>query len=288
MSRVPEVVLFDMDAEVAVAEDMLFGANAPLVIDPSEAMSWIATGSFSEVVGLKKWTEFREESLGWVLERSAGRSELAEEIVIAGIASGRVRCVFVTEDAKDLPRLAYADPAIFEGKELSHEWENGLTLQVYRDDDDEDYLELKGFWFFWEDILTLTPRRPTGAPDTPSPSIPTATSATAPTSPMPVRDNVPPPIVSRSHSHDPAARRGRGRPAGKNGEPIAMFVLRVQAEGIDVLDGLSDDALGAMLKEEYLRLGLNLPENTNAARDARGVMRALVKMQAKMVDRQEA
>lgn len=60
-----------------------------------------------------------------------------------------------------------------------------------------------------------------------------------------------------------------------------MFVLRVQAEGIEKLNGLSDDALGAMLKEEYLRLSLNLPENTNAARDARGVLRALMKMQVK-------
>jgi hypothetical protein len=60
-----------------------------------------------------------------------------------------------------------------------------------------------------------------------------------------------------------------------------MFVLRVQAEGVQKLDPLSDDALGAMLKEEYFRLGLNVPENTNAARDARGVLRALVKMQVK-------
>jgi len=287
MTRVPEIVLFDTEADVAVAENMLFGDNSPLVIDPAEAMSWIATGSFGDVIGLKKWTEFREEALGWELERSAGRSELAEEIAIAGIASGRLRCVFVTEDAKELPRLSYADPAIFEGKEVSHEWENGLTIQVYRDDGDEEYVELKGFWFFWEDILALTPRRPSQPIDNPSPRVPTFSSVAGQPRPSPVVENISPSTLSRGHSIDAGGRRGRGRPAGKNGEPIAMFVLRVQAEGVEALNELSDDALGAMLKEEYLRLGLNLPENTNSARDARGVMRALVKMEAKMNDRRE-
>ena len=60
-----------------------------------------------------------------------------------------------------------------------------------------------------------------------------------------------------------------------------MFVLRIQAEGVDNLQALTNDALGAMLQEEYVRLGYKPPENTNAARDAKGVMNALVKMQVK-------
>ncbi len=67
-----------------------------------------------------------------------------------------------------------------------------------------------------------------------------------------------------------------------------MFVLRVQTEDVGKLDGYSQDALGAMLQEEYQRLGLKPPENTNAGRDARGVIDALMKMRAKMESRQEA
>ncbi len=275
----PLIALFDMEAGIVAADNMLFGANAPVLIDPSEAINWIANGTFGDSIGPKQWTEFREEALATNIERAAGRNDLAEEMIIAAIESGRLRCVFITDDANKLPQLSYVDTAVFKDMEVSYDWDYGLSIHVSASWETEDYISFDKFWFFWDEVVSLTPRRlkDGGEPVTAVPPVPSP-------SPDVARSQFNERLSASANSSAIVAdtRKGRGRPAGKNGEPIAMFVLRVQAEGIEQLEGLSDDALGAMLKEEYLRLGLNLPENTNAARDARGVLRALVKMQAKL------
>lgn len=274
----PLITLFDMESGVAAAEDMLFGSNAPVLIDPAEAINWIANGVFGDTLGPTSWTQLQEETLSSHIDRASGRNDLAEEMVISAIGSGRLRCVYVTEDAKKLPQLSHVDTAIFKDMEISHEWDGALNIQVFAPGEDDDYISFDQFWFFWDEVISLTPRRPSDGGE----SVASVQPAASP-SPDVARPQFGERSAHLAHGSSIATdtRRGRGRPAGKNGEPITMFVLRVQAEGIEKLNGLSDDALGAMLKEEYLRLSLNLPENTNAARDARGVLRALMKMQVK-------
>ena len=283
MSRVPEIVLFDVANNVAVAENMLFGTNAPVLIDPHEAIKWIATGKLSDALGPLRWTDVVEDTLSSVFERAGGRYELAEEIVISSVMSGRVRCAFVTEDREALPRLAYVDPKIFEHPDFSHGWDEGLYFQIFESsDDDAKHITIEKFWFFWDDIIALAPRR--SSDDVEPSELPSDALRPPLAGAGPQRVEGPSRQIAIAHdqSRDTHNRRGRGRPAGKNGEPIAMFVLRVQAEGVESVNDLTDDALGAMLKEEYDRLHLPAPENTNAARDARGVLRALVKMRVKI------
>lgn len=283
MKGVPEIVLFDVENGIALADNMLFGPNAPVLIDPHEAIKWIATGKLSDALGPLSWRDVAQDTLASGFERAEGRYELAEEIVISSVLGGRVRCAFVTEDQKALPRLSYVDPSIFEHPEISHGWDEGLYFQLSENtDDDARFITIEKFWFFWSDILALTPRRTSD--DTEVTELPDDILRPAAVSAGPQIIEGPSRQIAITHdqSRDVHSRRGRGRPAGKNGEPIAMFVLRVQAEGVEAADKLTDDALGAMLREEYGRLGLNVPETTNAARDARGVLRALVKMQAKM------
>jgi hypothetical protein len=207
-----------------------------------------------------------------------GRANLAEEIIAAAIETGALRCAIVGNSAKDVNpwesfkdyRLSIVDPEfIASAYSISSGWEDGeYQVTVGVNEDDSRSVWISGIWFFWDELLKLRPdKRQGNAPGQVSQELPVAS----------------PPSQSAIHKRPGGQssgpmQRGRGRPAGKNGEPIAAFVLRVQAEGYQSLQGLSDDALGEMLKEEYFRLGLNLPESTNAARDARGVMRALAKI----------
>lgn len=278
MRRRPnEIVLFDL--KTGPMSISMFGEDAPTLIDPDEAINWIANGAFGDILGPRRWMEIAGDQLEELGSRLQARSELAEEMVMTAIQDGRIRCVIVSSDLEGHSRLSYVDPEEFKGKELYHEWNDRLSIQICVDVDDDDPIEFNSFWFFWDEVSAFAPRRPDGGGHHSIPaSIPSVSSATPPASQQFGDRAI---SIVHSHSSESSKRRGRGRPAGKNGEPIAMFVLRVQAEGIDKLDPLADDALGAMLKEEYVRLGLNVPENSNAARDARGVIRALMKMQAK-------
>lgn len=279
MRRRPnEIVLFDLKTGPTTIS--MFGENAPMLIDPQEAINWIANGTIGDVLGPRRWTALVGAELTELVTRTDARFELAEEMVVSAILSGRIRCVNADTDVEGHPRLSYIDPGEFDGKEIYHEWDEGLSFQIGSDSDDEDLVQFDKFWFFWDEITIFVPRRPddSGRYDPPVGS----SAGIAPATPVALLhapDRIPP--IVQSHMSESSKRRGRGRPAGKNGEPIAMFVLRAQAEGIDNLEPLADDALGAMLKEEYVRLGLNVPENSNAARDARGVIRALVNMQVK-------
>jgi hypothetical protein len=268
MKRPPLIMLYDLENGIGAAEGMAFGGNVPKLIDPTEAISWIATSKFGEVIGPRPWMFMRHEDMDDYFSRESGKNELAEEIIFSGIRSGRLRCAYVNERPGEMAKLASVDPTIFLGKKASFDWgDSGLTVQVFENDDDEDYIEFDKFWFFWDEVVALVPPRIT--PDdvwTAPPAVP---------SPAPPERKMP------THSYS-EARSTRGRPAGKNGEPIAMFVLRIQSEGVENVEAISDDALGAMLEEEYFRLGLKAPNNINAARDARGAVRALMKARAKI------
>jgi len=283
MKSVPEVIVFD-SANGVGAESMVFGPDVPVLIDPNEAITLIGTGTLSGTVGLQKWTAVAEKAL-LGFERAAGRWDLAEELVISSVRNGRVRCAYATRAQNGSPRLSYVDPAVFNGRAMFHGWDDGLWFELFGGPDDVDHYHIEKFWFFWEDILALVPRREP-PDDAEFEQIPDELL----NYPVESTSSEPPEGLWRKlaakgdTSRNPPNKRGRGREAGKNGEPMAMFVLRVQEEGIEKLNELSGSALGAMLEEEYERLGLPRPNHTNAARDARGVLRALVKMRAKMGD----
>jgi hypothetical protein len=72
IKKPPLIFLFDMETGVAAADNILFGTNAPVLIDPSEAINWIANGTFSDSIGPKPWIEFQEEALVTILDRAGG------------------------------------------------------------------------------------------------------------------------------------------------------------------------------------------------------------------------
>lgn len=281
--RAPEIVLFDLEKNISATKDMLFGVNAPVLIDPHEAVTWVGSGKLSDSLGPLKWRECSPDELSSTFDRGQGRYELAEELVIAAVMQGRVRCAYVRDAEDSAPILSYVDPAIFKGFDVSHGWDESLYFQITENseensDDHVNEVLIEKFWFFWSEIAQLVPGRspinneasdiPSNVTDVPFGSVRSESPSATPMGTATAHDD----------DRDAPNKRGRGRPAGKNGEPIAMFVMRVQAEGVDTLDALTDEALGAMLREEYVRLGLTAPESTNAKRDARGVLRALVKM----------
>lgn len=292
------VTLIDMGTREGLEGDGPLPPS-PKLVDPHVAIQWVATGALTEPSGPRDWYSCLENDLMMEISTAEGRRELAEEIVIGAIGSGVLRCAFVTESTQPRQpwdhawgRLSIVDPQLFrEAGYVSHGWESeGLEIAVGRDFDDEDTVSFSGFWLFWDEVQKLRPAPRNLAQNDlveaqsgPLPALPT----------IPVATILPPRVTDgREYRHStsslPNNGRGKGRPAGKNGEPIAMFVLRVQADDVGKLDGYSQDALGAMLQEEYRRLGLKPPENTNAGRDARGVIDALMKMRAKMESRQEA
>ena len=72
----------------------------------------------------------------------------------------------------------------------------------------------------------------------------------------------------------PLAAKG-GRPAGKNGEPIARVTKRLIALPPTELATHTAEAVSADLVEEYRRLELQPPSPDNAKRDAAGILRAV-------------
>lgn len=288
MTQVPTVTLYDMGTREGIEGNEAILTKTRL-LEPFAAIQWIATGSFNEPSGPRDWYSCVERHLMMEMSSADGRRELAEEILVGAIGSGALRCAFVTDspaprqpwESPAWARLTVVDPQLFRSAGyISHGWESeGLEITVGRDEEDDDPASFAGFWLFWDEVQRLRPAPLGGGHVDAAP--PAALPTISATSILPRLPVVPDNHIAAASPASTTHRRGKGRPAGKNGEPIAMFVLRVQAEGSEKLDGLSDDALGAMLKEEYFRLGLNQPENTNAARDARGVLRALMKMQVK-------
>lgn len=291
-ARIPTVTIYDMGTHEGFDGDDPLAA-APKLIDPFTAIQWVAAGTFNEPSSPRDWYSCLESNLMIEGSTGEGRRELAEEIIVGAISAGFLRCAFVTEstgvkndwDSHAWARLSVVDPRLLaDARFVSHEWESeGLEIIASKDEDYEDSVSFSGFWLFWDEVQKLRPAPRGGAGEARQEEQSIATAALPTISPVTML----PSRLPETHEHRLSAPgvmihgRGKGRPAGKNGEPITMFVLRAQTEGVEQLNNLADDALGAMLKEEYLRLGLNPPENTNAARDARGVMRALVKMQAK-------
>lgn len=66
-----------------------------------------------------------------------------------------------------------------------------------------------------------------------------------------------------------------GRPAGKNGEPIASMAKRLLGLPAGELASYTAEAVAAELVEEYRRLNLQPPSPDNAKRDAAGILRAV-------------
>ncbi|MGY4398084.1 hypothetical protein ACVWZA_003286 [Sphingomonas sp. UYAg733] len=66
-----------------------------------------------------------------------------------------------------------------------------------------------------------------------------------------------------------------GRPAGKNGEPIAGVAKRLLALTEADLASYTAEAVATELVEEYRRLHLQPPSSDNAKRDAAGILRAV-------------
>ncbi len=81
--------------------------------------------------------------------------------------------------------------------------------------------------------------------------------------------------TSPKRTSPPALSTKGGRPAGKNGEPIAGIAKRLIALTTSELASYTAEAVAAELIEEYRRLGLQPPSSDNAKRDAAGVLRAV-------------
>lgn len=75
---------------------------------------------------------------------------------------------------------------------------------------------------------------------------------------------------------DPAGSAAKGgRPAGKNGEPIALVTARLLRLSAGELTAYTAEAAAAELIEQYRALGLQPPSPDNARRDAAGILRAV-------------
>jgi hypothetical protein len=72
----------------------------------------------------------------------------------------------------------------------------------------------------------------------------------------------------------PPGRKG-GRPAGKDGEPIARVTLRMSTKSPGGLQRSTANAIGVELIEKYLNQGLDPPSGPNACRSAAGILRAV-------------
>lgn len=70
----------------------------------------------------------------------------------------------------------------------------------------------------------------------------------------------------------PAAGKG-GRPSGKHGGPMASITLLLSAKSDEELRRYTADSLSLELIEEYRKEGLDPPSETNAVRDAAGILR---------------
>ncbi|QNA83883.1 hypothetical protein G4G27_07700 [Sphingomonas sp. So64.6b] len=73
----------------------------------------------------------------------------------------------------------------------------------------------------------------------------------------------------------PTPQAKGGRPAGKNGEPIARIAKRLIALTAGELVLYTAEAVASELISEYQRLNLQPPSPDNARRDAQGILRAV-------------
>ncbi len=74
---------------------------------------------------------------------------------------------------------------------------------------------------------------------------------------------------------EPTRTRKGGRPAGKDGEPIARLTLRMRDKSREELRRYTAESLSLDLLEEYRKLGLDLPSADNARRNAAGILRVV-------------
>jgi hypothetical protein len=83
------------------------------------------------------------------------------------------------------------------------------------------------------------------------------------------------PKADRQTEPAPKQTNSGGRPAGKDGEPIARVTLRLLNLSAEKLATYTHEALGSELIDEYKSLGLAPPSLDNAKRNAGGILRAV-------------
>lgn len=251
------------------------------IVDPYDAAFWIAHGSFEqpEPIKNKRWFEYTLDQ-DYTHGTYSGRIDLACDMLSEAVCQGRLQCVYVVEDGKD-HRLEAVDRSILNMKEVECSWEDGFRLYSTDEGDLDDpsppQFEIDEFYLLWDEVKQL---RPGGIdPAISQPNYGAIGVSTAPVLYQAVRSAIEghtsnsflKPIAGRSDN--------RGRPAGKNGAPIAAFVIDLmRSRDMAAIAGEKDDALGARLIEKYVALGLAPPSTRNAGLDARGAVREIMKM----------
>jgi len=224
---------------------------------------------------VRVWSSCLVGEHDWQVEREAGRFDLATELVEHAIETGRLRCAFVVRSEHQptwggtvLPRLEVIPAEEFIGKEVSHSWDDGFSLDVYRagaDDDDESAI-VEGFYLFWDEVALLRPSRNADDRDEAEPDPPVSY----------IGRLRPEPIVQQAN------RRGR-RPR-RYGAPIAAFLARAASHGLHEAAAEKDEELGRWLLEEFERQGDGSPPDLrNASADARGALTVWIKAVAQTV-----
>jgi hypothetical protein len=255
------LVLVDFDADPSTWGD----AAKTKLIDPSDAIDLLAGGTLTREFPAKTWYLFAGSDLEWNAYSEMGRHELAQELIADAIGAGSLRCAYVIDGspgsngAARQARLEVIDPAQFAGLSVQVEWgDEGLRVLA---DDEDRWFEADKFMFLWDELCRLRP---------------SLAALEKGNRPEPTEVQLP----AEPRGHGITARRGkptrRGRPSGRNGKPIAAFTLRVLQNLADFQAIDTDDPLGLMLIEEYEQLGLHGPNLDNAAKDARGVVEAVM------------
>lgn len=244
------------------------------LIHPYDAIQWIATGRFHSqpVDPVRMWCHFADSSEDFAIGAEAGRVDLATDIVIGSIATGRLRCAFVGRSefqddwsgAPRQPKLEVVSPEVFLGNrvELQEEEGFGLIITDPNDtEDDEKYISIEGFLFFWDEVEVLRPAGPS-QPASEAPISSPSSSAT---------------LLPRSPLNQSRQAGSRGRRARHYGGPIARFLARTQKMGLEDAAKEKDETLGRWLIEEFEACGeTQLPNLRNAAADARGALAAWI------------
>lgn len=135
---------------------------------------------------------------------------------------------------------------------ISHFWENGLF--DWADGSSYNKREFSAFDVRFDPVVIRAMLKPSISPGGAVPS------------PQPTK---------AAHPVDDEVKRRVGRPAGKDGEPIARLTKRLLALPPEELATYTHEALGAELIEEYKKLRLHPPSADNATRNAGGILRAV-------------
>jgi len=262
--RLPRRVVFNTSKSIS-AVDATFR-----LIEPAPAINWIADGSFGGVSvesdPRRPWMACTPSLVNRDSLMQVGRRYLAEDLIVAALRRGSVRCLYVeeienTQGNPDL-RLTQIDPAQFSqpGWQVSHEWDgqDSLSLCVHSE---VDYSEcsFEGVFYAWDDVAALAPWP---SPDTPQEQL----------TPPAARTQASSALLTSSMSRRPG--RARGRPANRHGAAIAIFLHKMIERGLEAARAEKAAVLGHWLMEAYAEAGAEVPHLDNAQRDAVAALKA--------------